>query len=364
MGLIEEPGGAAAAAGAEPLPKAADAPAIRRPAEGEPLATVVLATSGVDPSVLNVVRHVRSQTLADRIEFIAIAETLQDAEALIALPEGATETLMSTRAVATGTPVTNIDAEAARGIALASAPVTCVVEDHAYPSPDWVERLLAAYETPEQVGAAGSCVRNANPGAALSRVNLLIAYGNWMPPLAGQDLTPSGHNVSYRTDAVKPYAESLADRISRAGTIMSDLQARGFAVKVVPEATVHHANPSRALNSAKLRFDGGRLFGAAKAEEARWSRPKRWAYFAMSPAILGFRFVDMKPKVPLAGRSGYPALFAGLALDALGQGVGFAFGAGGAKKRLEDFELGRLRHLRPADRRLLTSEDLAFEHGR
>lgn len=357
VGLAAEP---AKKTDAESFPKAADLPAIPRADDTEPLATVVLAVSGVDESVRNVVRHVRAQTLAARLEFIVVAETQRQADDLLSLAPGQAETLGSTSAVATGQPVTNVDAEAARGVLLARGPVACVIEDHAYPAADWVERLLEAYDTPEQVGAAGACVLNANPRSSLSRANLLVAYGAWLPPLAG-GLEPSGHNVSYRTDAVAVYADSLARRISRGGSIMADLQARGFGVKVVAEARVHHANPSRFRNTAALRFDGGRLFGAGKAEEGRWSGPKRAAYAVLSPAIAGLRLADARPKLAEVGARGLPALAFALAMDALGQGMGFAFGVGGARSRLEAFELGRLRHLREHDRRLLTSPGLRFQ---
>ncbi len=142
---------------------------------------------------------------------------------------------------------------------------------------------------------------------------------------------------------------------------MADLQSRGFGVKVVPEARVHHANPSKLFKTAALRFDGGRLFGAGKAEDGRWSRPKRFAFAALSPAIAGLRLGEMRPKLAVQGGGGLPAVLLALGLDALGQGMGFAFGAGGARKRLEDFELGRLRHLRAHDRRLLSSPDLRYD---
>ena len=276
------------------------------------------------------------------------------------MPEGEAETLGSTRTLVTGEAVTNVDAEAARGILLARGPVTCVIEDHAYPAADWVERLLEAYDTPEQVGAAGACVLNANPRSSLSRANLLVAYGNWLPPLAG-GLEPSGHNVSYRTDAVRAYGDSLAGRISRAGSIMADLQAPRLRGEGRAGGPGPPRQPLQALQDRGAALRRGRLFGAGKADQGRWSRPKRAAYAVLSPAIAGLRFAEIRPKLAAQRRGGLPAVLLALCLDALGQGMGFAFGRGGARERLESFELGRLRHLRGHDRRLLTSPGLRFD---
>ena len=358
VGLAAEP---APASAEDSQPRAADLPPLAFP-EDRPLATVVLATSQVNRSIRHVVAHVRRQSVAARLELIAVAATEADAAELVRLGDGETETLQSVRTVATNNEITNVDAEAARGILLAKGPVTCVIEDHAYPEPDWVERLVDAYRGEEPVGAAGSIVQNANPRSPLSRMNLMIAYGSWLEPLAPGETPVANHNVSYRTDAVREYGESLAARISRAGTIMSDLQRRGFALKVIRAARVHHVNPSRLLSSVKLRFDGGRLYGSAKADEGRWGKGKRWAYFALSPAIFPLRLNLLRPKLAAgAGWTGLPAVAMGLALDAVGQGVGFAFGPGGSARRLEAFELGRLRHLKKGDRRTLTAPALRFD---
>ncbi len=192
VGLAPE---AAPAATAESFPKAADLPPIPTAGEGEPLATVVLAVSGVDPSVLNVVRHVRAQTLAARLEFIAVAASREQADALLALPAGGTETLGFTRTLVTGEAVTNVDAEAARGILLARGPVTCVIEDHAYPAADWVERLLEAYDTPEPVGAAGAAC------STQTRCRRSAGRTSWSPTATGCRRSPAGWSPAATTSA-------------------------------------------------------------------------------------------------------------------------------------------------------------------
>ena len=157
------------------------------------------------------------------------------------------------------------------------------------------------------------------------------------------------------------YGDSLAGRLSRAGSIMADLRGRGFDVVVAPGARVHHANPSRLASSALLRFDAGRLFGAGKVRAERWPAWRRAGYAALWPVIPFLRWASIRPKLAVAGRRHAPALALGLVLDAAGQGLGFALGPGGAGRRLQAFEIGRLRHLARRDRAAMTGDRLPFD---
>ena len=111
------------------------------------------------------------------------------------------------RFIATDSPILDVDAEAARGLRIVRGPITCIIEDHAYPSSNWAKILLQAYQNNPTLAAAGSTVRNANPRHALSHTNLLIAYCVWMPPLDLRDLPPCNHNVSYRTEVLQPFGD-------------------------------------------------------------------------------------------------------------------------------------------------------------
>ena len=197
------------------LPPAREMPPIDWPAPGDdrPLASVVLVASVVDESIRHVVRRVRRQTVASQLELVVVAGTQADADALAAPDAGQAETLQSVRAVGLGRPVEDVDAEAAAGIRLARGPVTCVVEDHAYPAADWVERLVAAYRAPGgRVGAAGSVVANANPASSVSWANLLIAYGTWFEPMAAGESV-----VATTTSASAPTRWRATATRSRAG---------------------------------------------------------------------------------------------------------------------------------------------------
>ena len=361
LGLDPEP--APHAKVANDPPPARELPPVEFPQPGDdrPLASVVLVASTVDESIRHVVRCIRRQTLAGRLEFIVVAATREQIDDLTRLDGDEVETLGWVTRVVLGRPVVDVDAESADGIRRARGPVTCVVEDHAYPLPDWVEKLLTPYQAAEsRVGAAGSTVLNANPDSALSWTNLLIAYGTWLEPIAAGETLVGNHNVSFRTDAVAPYGESLARRLTRGGSIMDDLRRRGFDVLLAPGARVYHANPSKLTSTLKLRFDGGRLYAASKANAERWPVWRRGVYAALSPAIAVIRWGMLKHKFGPAGRRSLPAVALGLTLDAIGQGAGFALGSGGTPTRLRDFEIGRARHLNRRDRVRMNDRRLTF----
>lgn len=253
-------------------------------------------------------------------------------------------------------PIANVDHAAAPGLLASSSEIVASIEDHAFPDPDWAERVLGAWTDPGCV-AVGSLVYNANPRSALSWTNILIAYGQWRHD------TPSGeigwiasHNASYRRSALAPLGNNLAPLMGREGLVLRELQARGGRLHFAATAKVSHINPSTLRSTAALRFDAGRLYGARRAAEAQWPGWKRAAYAVLSPLIPLVRYWRMRAELfgnadPAITEAKYGwALFVGLVFDAAGQAVGYLNGAGGAPQRLAVFEMDRLSHLTAYDR--------------
>lgn len=323
---------------------------------GDAALSVVVVAPERFANVRAVVASLRAQTVQRRIELVVVAPeagSLADAE------PGELDGFHAVRTLAVG-PVSNVDHATAPGLLLAQAPVVATIEDHAFPEPDWAERLLEVWRAGGPWGAVGSAIINANPGSALSWTNMLIAYGQW-----GED-RPGGpvawlpaHNVSMRRDLLEPYRDRLPDLMGREGLLLKDVLQMGHRFAFAQRARIHHVNPSTLGSTASLRFDAGRLYAARRAADERWSAVKRAAYVVGGPLIPLLRFKRLRSELPRGrrprGATGpiEPGLLLGLAFDAAGQMAGYAFGPGGAPGRLAVFEMDRMRHVTLRDRALL-----------
>jgi predicted dehydrogenase len=317
--------------------------------DGPAMSVVVVATDGF-VSVRRTVRHLRAQTVRAQLELVLVGTSVEELSAHEPDELGG---FHSVQKIAIGS-IANIDKACAPGIRQARAPVVALVEDHAYPEPDWAEMLIAAHRGPW--AAVGSLMLNANPGSALSWTNLFMGYGWWTEPLqSGETRLVPMHNLSIKRAALKGFEDRLEDFLGREGGLLQALLDRGHRFFVETRARIHHANPSLLGSTVRLRFNAGRLKGATLAERGGWSRARRLVYAAGSPLIPLVRTRHLRGRV---GRTGlglkaYSALALGLALDGAGYFLGFAFGAGRTSQTLADFEFDRLRHVSAADRELL-----------
>lgn len=316
--------------------------------------SVVLVASHSFDDIRRTARHVQQQTIADRIELVLVGPyegALDDAR-----PEEL-EGFFDVVHVATGAPIDNVDKAAEPGIRAATAGYVGLVEDHAFPEPTWGEAVVRAFDEPDGPWAAvGSTVANANPDSPLSWCNQLMAYGTWTEPVyRGPTNHVSRHNITFRKEVLDEYGDRLIDFLGRDGGLLQDIQRAGHRFFLEPAARVHHANPSLLASTVELRFKGGRIYAATRARMGGWSPTKRALYAAGSPAFPLLRYRQMHPKLRTAGWRVLPALALGLALDAVGQAVGFAAGPGRAADDLAEFEFDRNRHMTPHDREILSA---------
>ena len=322
------------------------------PAAGAPALSVVIASTGGFSGIRRVVRHLGRQTVRSRIELVIVAPS----EAALADAGPSEIDGFHGVAVVPAGPIDNVDKAAARGVREASAPVVALIEDHAYPEPGWAAALIEAHRGPH--AGVGPAVLNANPSSGLSWCNMLIAYGRW-----GED-SPAGdiddiprHNSSFKRAALLAYGDDLERLLGREGGLLQDLRGSGQAFLFHPDARIAHVNPSRLASTADLRFNAGRLYGATRARRNGWSGGKRLLYALAGPLIPLVRFGRLRSELARARRrvpSGvYPALFLGLIFDGAGQMAGYLLGPGGSPDKLAVFEMDRVHHLTPGDRRAL-----------
>ncbi len=130
-------------------------------AEDLPSISVVLPTTSDFASIATTVRHLRRQTIADRLELVVAAMARPD----FLSDESACRGLWGVQVV--HTEKESHGQACAAGVLAARAAVVAFAEDHCFPEPGWAEALLAGYTSPEVV-AVGPIFRNANPSTLVS----------------------------------------------------------------------------------------------------------------------------------------------------------------------------------------------------
>jgi hypothetical protein len=256
-------------------------------------------------------------------------------------------------------PITSIGAANAAGVRRARGRVVALTEDHCFPEPGWAAALLEAHED-DEVCAIGPVVSNGNPGTSISEADFAIGYGPWMAPLPAQTMPfLPGHNSSYKRDDLLALGKRL-DRFLEAETVLHfEWTAQGRILLVEPRANVRHVNYSRWRSWLPVQYLAGRHFGGSRA--TTWTRRRRLFYACASPLIPFVRLARIVREYFRPGRSPLlllrvlPSLTIGLALDGVGQGVGYLLGSGRSMERLSRYEFNRIEHVRPADQALWTS---------
>jgi hypothetical protein len=313
-----------------------------------PELSVVLVTPDDFETIAATVRHLRAQTVRDRLELVLVAPSAGG----IGLPRPELNGFLQTRVVAIGTVRSWAHAMAA-GIREAAAPVVALGEDHSFPEPGWAEALIAAHGG--DWAAVGPVVGNANPGSMVSWADLLIGYGPWLEPAGGRavEFLP-GHNSSYKRAVLLEYGEALEEMLESETILHWDLRARGCGLYLEPAAKTNHMNFSVGTTWAVVQVYAGRMFAASRARN--WPPLRRLAYAGAAPLIPLVRLWRILRRLSGAARPRapfphvFPALILGLALDGAGQALGYLFGAGKTAQPLAHFEFHRERYVRKQDR--------------
>lgn len=314
-----------------------------------PLLTAIVVTRDSFEPVRTTVRHLRAQSLADRMEVVLVAPsrvalgTADDDDAL--------RGFHSVRVVEVGT-VRSKAAGYAAGVRHAAAPVVVFTEDHCYPAAGWAAALERAHRGPW--AAVGPVVANASVDGAIAWADFLIGYGPWLDPTPGGpvDYLP-GHNSSYKRDVLLTYEPHLEEWLDAETTLHWDLRARGHQLYLEPEARTYHFNYSLVSAWLPATFLAARGFAGGRAKP--WGPGRRLAFALASPLIPVVRLrrflrdIRRLPQPPSLLRL-LPALSLALAVSALGEAAGYVFGRGDAPLRVSDYEFRRDRHVNAADR--------------
>jgi len=313
-----------------------------------PALSVILPCEEGFEYVRRTVRALRMQTVRDQIELVLVTTRHQTLD----LESEEINAFHSVRLVVAPGLVGN--RARAAGIRCAGAPIVALAEDHCYPEPGWAAALIATLDN--GWSAVGPAMYNANPGSALSWVNLLLAFGPWVAPAEGGAVAHlPWHNTTYKRAPLLEYGSDLDELMDVEGILQQDLARKGHRFYHQVAAQTYHLNISRYSSTISHRLDASRLFAGYRSRS--WSPLKRLAYILGAPLIPFIRLwrafpllrkVDAPPG--LLARV-LPLLVGCLILDAAGETVGYALGAGDTASKVEMFERLRFRHLSRADQR-------------
>jgi hypothetical protein len=329
-----------------------------------PAMSIVLATPGDFSTIAMTVRYLRRQTIASRIELVIVA---RGSDALSA-EEGALQDFWGWQLVEVGE-IGSVGGANAAGVRNARGPVIAFAEDHCFPEPGWAEALLESYGG-DEVAAVGPVFRNANPGTLVSWCDFVIGYGPWMDPTIRDDQPfLAGHNSSYRRAVLLELDDRLEAALEAETVLHGELRRRGYRLLVQARARAAHANFAKLRSWLPVQYHCGRVYAARRA--THWGRARRTAYACGSPLIPVVRLVRALGQLRRAARPRpsvprlMPLLGLGLAVDGVGQLLGYLAGAGGSAQELARFEFRRVDHVPEADRRLWTDfESHASEASR
>ena len=256
---------------------------------------------------------------------------------------------------------TMTDARAA-GVLHARAPLVVFCEDHCYPVDGWAEALVAAHQAPW--AAVGPAILNANPvDAGQLGEPLGIEYGPWLHPVSAGRLRACARSqqLLQAIGAAGVRRSAARDDGSRERPALGPPAARAWRSRwsrpLGPVTRISRGSGRRSCSGsaaaglfAASRARAGRCGAGRCTPSARPALPIRAhvARAARSPA----RAATARPRRGLS-----PGHLRAAVVDAVGEAVGYAVGAGDQSRRLSAIEHDRGRFMSARDRRARRADD-------
>jgi GT2 family glycosyltransferase len=314
--------------------------------EGGPASTpelsAILPTADGYESIRETVRHLRFQTVVNRIELVVVVSSTAGLEA----PPPEFESFAGHRVVEVGR-IVNIAQAYAVGVRHATAPLVALCEDHSFPDPGWAAALIEAHRGPW--AAVGPVIRNGNPGNRVSWADLVTSYLEWLAPaVPGERGHLPGHNSSYKREVLLASEPGMESALASETAYHWRLRARGHRLYLEPRAVTAHLNFGLLRPWLAAKFLSGRVFASARSRD--WTGGRRALYVAASPLIPVMRLARVVSDLASGPsrrmpRGVIPTAALGLLVSGLGEMAGYACGVGNALPRLAAFEFNRVRYL-------------------
>jgi hypothetical protein len=302
-----------------------------------PEMSVIITTPDSYDTIRALVGALRLQTARDALELVIVAPSVAAIRAGLAdLQDFRCWRIVELRVMR------SVGQAKTAGIRCANASVVVLTEDHCFPDPGWARALIEAHRG--DWAAVGPSMDNGNPQSLISWADFIIGYGPWFNPLAAHEveLLP-GHNTSYKRNLLLGYGERLEALLGAESNLHHDLRARGFRLYLESAAMAFHTNFTRPSRWIPYLFYSGRVFAA---ERRRNWPPLRRAGYTIGAWLIPFvRFMRLitgvrRTRPDLVVGVSAPLLFA-LIVDAAGQGIGYALGAGQAAEKVARLEFHR-----------------------
>lgn len=309
----------------------------RSTSSSKPALSVIVVIPDSYDTVRELMRALRAQTVRELMELVIVAPALN------AVTSGITDldAFGGWRIVELGA-MRSVAHAKLEGIRCATASVVVMTEDHSLPEPDWAQSLIKAHR--DGWAAVGPAMENGNPQSLISWADFIIAYSQWFKPRAACEVDDlPGHNSSYKRDLLLEYQDRLEEMLDTETVLHQDLRDHGHRLYLEPAAKTHHNNFTQPLPWILYLCYAARIFAAQRVYS--WPLRRRMAYSAGAPLIPLVRLKRILPEIrrsrpDLLPRVLAPLLFA-LAVDAVGQWLGYTFGAGRASERLTRLEFHR-----------------------
>jgi hypothetical protein len=300
-----------------------------RDLNGDPsaaLMSVVLATDTLE-TILPVVRHLRHQTVRERLELVIVAPDIE----AIAKDAAELDGFAAVRLVSVKS-LRPFGSARAAGVEAARAPLIFIGETHTYAHPSFAEELIRAHAGPWAAVVPG--FGNANPRGALSCSIFLLDYGPWFYGLPTRETTTAPtHNVAYKREVLLELGTELGPALTHGDRLAVLFRDRKHRTHFHPAARIDHLNVTRVAPWLTERLHTGLLIGGRRA--ARWPLLRRFVYFCGAPLIpfvllqrigQGARCAARESRLP-AGTFG--AMLMGTIVSTVGEMIGYVRGTPG-----------------------------------
>lgn len=307
----------------------------------KPLLSAIVISPDSYATVQRTVGFLKQQTIRSRLELVFVAAASDSFK-----PDAEDVDCFASWQVVEYQPFLSTAEARAVGTRAARSALVVMAEDHCYAEPNWAEALVRMHDQPW--AGVGPAIQNANPETATSQANMAIEYGPWLDPVEGGEHSHiPGHNSCYKRELLLQFGESLGQWLEAESVLQWELRSQGHRFAIEPLAKVRHENFARLMPSVSLRFHGGRLFAARRAQQ--WSPLRRMLFAGASPLIPVIRWIRCVQAATRA-KGGtprwrlWPALAVLLACDGAGECVGYLVGAGAASRHSSEMEFHRHRY--------------------